>query len=102
MRHILLFILIFSTGPLFAQQQQQFIPAPISAYGNVLQYHYSQSQWYYKELVEQEFDARDLTLSSQRALNAMLNVRPKTDKTISILDVYKQEQIKQNNFYRSK
>jgi len=93
MKYILFLAITCSATHLYAQQQQQqdFIPAPTSMYGNVLQYHYSQSQWYYKDLVENQYTSDQFTRTSDKLLDIMMKVKPKVDRTKSILDVYNEE-----------
>jgi hypothetical protein len=77
---------------------EQFIFPQTALYSNILQYHYSQTQWYYKDLVERGYDPKDLSNSSQQALDAIINVVPQVDRTTSILQVYQQEYIKNKNY----
>lgn len=70
-------------------QQPEFIPVPASSYGNILQYHYSQSQWYYRYIIENEHHYSDFSKSSEDLLKTIMHVKPKIDNTKSILDVYR-------------
>lgn len=70
-------------------QQPEFIPVPISSYGNILGYHYSQSQWYYRYIIENEYSYSDFSKSSDDSLKAIIDTKPKIDNTKSILDVYR-------------
>lgn len=87
---LIIVISVFCTV-LDAQETRDFVPAPITMYGNVLQYHYSESMWYYKELVQQSYTPNSLSSSSAMALESMLKVKPEIDYTKSILDIYRQQ-----------
>ena len=85
----LVFLICYSQ--LYGQQpNNSFIPLSTSSYGNTLHYHYSQSQWYYRHIVEEGYNPNDLNASSQAALEAMLSVKPKVYNK-SILEVYKEQ-----------
>lgn len=78
---------------------QQFISPQVSSYNKILHYHYNQSQWYYKEFVEKQYESSEIDYTSKQLNNIILQIKPKHNYDKSILDIYQDLQIK---IYKSK
>jgi hypothetical protein len=91
---LLFSIIVLFSNTCYSQQVLQsgnFIPIPLSSYGNTLNLPYTQTKWYYRSIIEEGYHPNELSVSSRNALNAILDIKPKVDHTRSILDVYKEQ-----------